>query len=338
MGNRMGSGTIFLPRRPGVLSGAAVVGKLEGEGPLGSSFDEVEEDAYFGEKSWEQAESTMLRRAFRCALQKAAISEKQVDLLFGGDLLNQCISTTFAFRDTGIPLFGLYGACSTMAESLALAALSVDGGYAEVAAAATSSHFCAAERQYRFPLEYGGQRTPTAQWTVTGAGAAIVGRGGRLRVTHITPGRIVDMGITDANHMGAAMAPAACDTVTRHMKDTGRTPSDYDLIVTGDLGIVGGQIFRELMTVEGFRLTGKYHDCGAMIFDPRKQDVHAGGSGCGCSASVLCGHILPEMAAGKWKRVLFAATGALMSPTSTQQKQSIPGICCAVALSGEEDL
>ncbi len=331
---RVGSQTMALSNAPSIIGNACVVGKKEGEGPLGDSFDYIETDPMFGEKTWEQAESKMVRHAFALALAKAGIEERDVSCLFCGDLLNQCIGTAFALRDSGIPYFGLYGACSTMAESLALAALSVDGGYAVNAAAVTSSHFCSAERQFRFPLEYGGQRTPTAQWTVTGSGAIILASGGDgPYVTHVTPGRIVDAGVTDANNMGAAMAPAAYDTIRNHLQDLHMEPMDYDLIVTGDLGSVGGEILTELFRADGVEIGGCYNDCGMMIYSQQLQDVHAGGSGCGCSASVLTGYILNNMRQGRWKKVLFAATGALMSPTSTQQGLSIPSVCCAVSIS-----
>ena len=269
------------------------------------------------------------------------MSPAELDLLFAGDLLNQCVSSSFAARALRAPYLGLYGACSTMGEALLLAALTVDGGYARWAGAAACSHFCTAERQYRTPLEYGCQRPPTAQWTVTGAGAVVLGReGDGPRVTHVTPGRVVDLGITDTGNMGAAMAPAAHDTLTAHFRDTGRRPEDYDLILTGDLGELGSRLLRTLFIREGTDLTERYTDCGLLIYDRQRQDVHCGGSGCGCSASVLACHILPGMAAGRWRRVLFCPTGALHSPTTALQGESVPGICHAVALevsAGEGD-
>ncbi|MBR5381322.1 MAG: stage V sporulation protein AD, partial [Oscillospiraceae bacterium] len=317
---------------PAVVSSAAVVGKKEGGGPLGVSFDLVCEDSFFGEKTWEKAESSMLSRTLSLAVGKAGLSLADIDCVFSGDLLNQCAGSSFGLRGTDVPVFGLYGACSTMAESLALAAMTVSAGYARTAAAVTSSHFCSAERQFRMPLEYGGQRTPTAQWTVTGAGCAVLSsKGEGPRITHVTPGRIVDLGVKDANNMGAAMAPAAYDTLRAHFADTGRAPDFYDLILTGDLGFVGSEILRGLFERDGVVLLN-HNDCGMMIFDRIGQDVHAGGSGCGCSASVLCGEILAGMRAGRLKNVLFAATGALMSPTTSMQGESIPGICCCVAL------
>ena len=333
---KLGRQTAALPSRPRVIASAAVGGKREGEGPLKDCFDRVSADSYFGEASWERAESHMIRECFDLACNKAGLAAAP-DYIIAGDLLNQCVSSAFAMKDSGAPYFGVYGACSTMAESLTLAAMLVDGGYAATACAVTGSHFCTAERQYRYPLEYGGQRTPTSQWTVTGAGAAIVGaQGGGPYISHVTTGRIVDAGINDANNMGAAMAPAAYDTLCAHFADTGRTPAHYDAIFTGDLGALGHDIVQDMFAADGVKLGARYMDCGVLIYDLRTQDVHAGGSGCGCCASVLCGHILPAMRKGIWKRVLIAATGALMSPTSAQQGASIPGICHAVAIESED--
>ena len=315
------------PTPPVILASASVVGKKEGVGPLHGRFDSVSQDTYFGTKSWEQAESAMLRQCFDLVCQKAGLQPEQLDYILSGDLLNQCVGSAYAMRDIGVPYLGLYGACSTMAESLSLAAMLIDGGYAETAAALTSSHFCSAERQYRFPLEYGGVRTPTAQWTVTGSGALILGASGNgPRVTMVTTGKIADAGITDANNMGAAMAPAAYETLKAHFADTGRTPDYYDLIVTGDLGKIGHAVVTRLFQDDGIDLTGLYTDCGLLIYNLEGQDVHAGGSGCGCSAGVLCGHILNRMDRGELKNILFMATGALMSTTSSQQGESIPGI------------
>lgn len=333
---KLGRQTAALPSRPRIIASAAVGGKREGEGPLKDCFDRVSADSYFGEESWERAESHMIRECFDLACNKAGLAAAP-DYIIAGDLLNQCMSSAFAMKDSGAPYFGVYGACSTMAESLTLAAMLVDGGYAETACAVTGSHFCTAERQYRYPLEYGGQRTPTSQWTVTGAGAAIVGAQGRgPYISQVTTGRIVDAGINDANNMGAAMAPAAYDTLCAHFADTGRAPEYYDAIFTGDLGALGHDIVQDMFAADGVKLGARYMDCGVLIYDLRTQDVHAGGSGCGCCASVLCGHILPAMRKGIWKRVLVAATGALMSPTSAQQGASIPGICHAVAIESED--
>lgn len=329
----MGAQTVHLQTPPSIASSAAVVGKLEGEGPLGTFFDFISEDSYFGEASWEKAESAMMKQCFSLACDKAQTAPSQLDYLFSGDLLNQCIGSVFALRDSDVPYFGLYGACSTMAESLSLAAMVLDGGFADAVCAATCSHFCSSERQFRFPLEYGGQRPPTAQWTVTGSGAVILRSGGNGPfITHVTTGKIKDLGITDANNMGAAMAPAAYDTLKAHFADTGRTPDYYDAIFTGDLGNIGHQIVLDQFLQDGIDLADRYFDCGMLIFDQAKQDVHAGGSGCGCAASTLCGYILEMMKQGVWNKVLFSATGALLSTTSAQQGQSIPGICHAVAI------
>ena len=319
---------------PVILASASVVGKKEGEGPLHDRFDSVSQDTYFGTKSWEQAESAMLRQCFDLVCQKAGLQPEQLDYVLSGDLLNQCVGSAYAMRDIGVPYLGLYGACSTMAESLSLAAMLIDGGYAEHAAALTSSHFCSAERQYRFPLEYGGVRTPTAQWTVTGSGALILGAAGNgPRVTMVTTGKIADAGITDANNMGAAMAPAAHDTLTTLFRDTGTAPSDYDLVVTGDLGYLGHALLVELFRRDGVVLGDNCTDCGILLYDRVKQDMHAGGSGCGCSAAVLNGYLLQGLRMGKWQRLVFAPTGALLSPTSSFQGESVPGICHAVVLS-----
>ena len=331
MAKRIGKRTLALPGRPGVLACASTVGGKEGAGPLKKGFDEVSADSYFGQDSWEKAETTMLGRCLDHCLRKA--DGVKPDCILGGDLLNQCVSSAFAVKDRGIPYLGLYGACSTMAEGLALAALLLDGGGLSSALAFTGSHFCAAERQYRYPLEYGGQRTPSSQWTVTGAGAVMLARdGGTLNITHVTTGRVVDAGVTDANNMGAAMAPAARDTLLAHFDDTGRDFDDYDAVFTGDLGAVGHDILQDLLQRDGLSPGLKYLDCGVLIYDLLTQDVHAGGSGCGCSAAVLCAHILPAMERGVWRRILFAGTGALMSPLTCQQGCSIPGVCHAVTI------
>ncbi len=336
MSKRMGRRTVRLEHPP-VLSGwAAVVGKKEGEGPLKNGFDQILEDSYFGEQSWEKAESRLLRQSFTLACDKAGCPPSELDYILSGDLLNQCISSAFAMRESAVPYFGLYGACSTMAEGLSLGAMLIDGGFAGRLCAVTGSHFCSAERQYRFPLEYGGVRPPSAQWTVTGAGAVILAKNGRgPRITHVTTGVITDAGIDDPNNMGAAMAPAAHATLTAHFAETGRSFADYDAVFTGDLGALGHDILQSLLEKDGFDTGVKLMDCGVLIYDRKTQGVNSGGSGCGCSASVLAGHILPAMEKGIWKRVLFAATGALMSPTSAQQGQSIPGICHAAVIENE---
>jgi len=335
---RVGKQTVKLINSPCIAYFAAVGGKMEAQGPLAGSFDYLCEDSYFGAKSWESAESAMLKKCFDLVLAKASIKADALDSLFTGDLLNQCVGSEFALKDSEVPLFGLYGACSTMAESLSLAAMTLDGGFANSVCALTSSHFCSAERQFRLPLAYGGQRTPTAQWTATAAGALILNNdcGGPF-VTHITTGKIVDAGVCDAANMGSAMAPSALETICTHLSDTGREPQYYDMIVTGDLGLIGHQILLELSMKNGFDLSTVCRDCGMMIYDRNKQDVHAGGSGCGCSASVLAGHLLPKLRSGEIKRLLFAATGALMSPTTSLQGESILGICHAVSIESEKN-
>ncbi len=338
MSKRLGKQTVRLEVPPVIVAEAAVVGKKEGEGPLSGRFDYVCTDQYFGEKSWEKAESTMLRLCFDTLLKKSGAKAGDIQYLLAGDLMNQCTASSFAVKDLGIPFFGLYGACSTMGESLSLGALLIDGGFAERVCAMTSSHFCSAERQFRLPLEYGGQRSPTAQWTATASGAALLAREGfGPRVTHITTGKIVDAGITDSSNMGAAMAPAALDSLIAHFRDTCREPTYYDAIITGDLGSFGHSILSELLENESFKMPKVFTDCGKLIYNIEAQDAHCGGSGCGCAASVLCGHILKCMSEGLWNRVLFAPTGALMSPVSSMQGESIPGICHVLAIENEEE-
>ncbi len=333
---RVGRRTVALPHPPSVRSCACIGGKFEGQGPLGSCFDELGEDSFFGEATWEKAESAMQKRALSRALDKAGLKAGDLDYILAGDLLNQCVGSAFGLRDFGIPFYGLYGACSTMGESLSLASLLIDGGFARRAAAMTSSHFCTAERQYRMPVPYGSQRTPTAQWTATAAGCTILEEKGQgPYVTHVICGRIVDKGITDANNMGAAMAPAAYDTLSAFFRDTETGPKDYDLILTGDLGELGHDIVRDFFQRDGVDLGDRYQDCGLLLYDREAQDMHAGASGCGCSAAVLNGYVLPGLRAGKWRRVLFAPTGALLSPTTSFQGESVPGICHAVCLSAE---
>ncbi len=327
MPERIGEYTVQLSGRPTVLSYAAVVGKKEGEGPLGKGYDHVYQDTTLGEKTWEKAESDMQKDAVGRAINKAGLSPSQIQYLFAGDLLNQCTASTFGLRELNIPLYGQFGACSTMAQTISMASIFVDSGAADLCCAVTSSHFCTAERQFRFPLEYGGQRTPTAQWTATAAGAAVVGMGGgNVHIEHVLAGRQVDLGVTDANNMGAAMAPAAADTIARFLQDTKTKPTDYDLILTGDLGAVGSDMLRKLLEKQNVDLKDRHNDCGLMIYDTQTQDVHAGGSGCGCSAAVLCSHIFKQMEQGKLHNLLFVGTGALMSPTTSQQGESIPGI------------
>lgn len=336
MAVRQGKETIILETKPQILANAAVVGKKEGEGPLAKYFDEIFFDGTLGQDSWEKAESRLLKTAAEKAIAKAKLRASAIQAIFSGDLLNQCTGSAFGIRGLGIPYSGLFSACSTMALGLILASMAMETGAFEHTAAATCSHFCSAEKQFRLPLEYGGQRTPTAQWTVTGAGAAILGKHNGTADPYIDAvhiGKIVDYDITDANNMGAAMAPAACDTIAGFLKDTNTSPQDYDMILTGDLGSVGSELLCQLTEKEhGISIRSVHRDCGLMIFDREKQDVHAGGSGCGCSASVLCSYILNSMRKNKYRKILFAATGALMSPVSSLQGESIPGICHAVRI------
>jgi len=327
MPRKIGKRTIELENKPNIISYASVVGKKEHEGPLSEEFDYYTVDSFFGEESFEKAESKLQKTAVHIALDKVGLKENDIDNIFAGDLLNQCIGSSFGIRELGIPFLGLYGACSTMALSTGLASIFVDCGAANRALAVTSSHFCSAERQYRFPLNYGSQRTPTAQWTVTGSGALILQKEGKgPYINSVTFGEIEDYGITDANNMGAAMAPAAASTITHYFKDTNTLPEDYDLIFTGDLGYVGTKALYELTDREGINLRCRHTDCGNIIFDRNKQDVHAGGSGCGCSASVLCSYVMHRLEKRELKNILFMSTGALMSPTSSFQGESIPGI------------
>ena len=320
---------------PVITHWASVAGKKESEGPLSKKFDIIQKDAYFGQKTWEQAEKRMQQLALQKLSEKAGMKMSDFGLVFSGDLLNQCIGSSFTLRKTGIPHIGLYGACSTMAESLLMASMAVGGGFFDNVVAMTSSHFASSERQYRFPLGYGGQRTPTAQWTVTGSGAALVQQSGRgPQINACTIGTVTDLGIKDANNMGAAMAPAALSTIRAHFEDLHVKASDFDLIVTGDLGQLGKEALLTLAQKEGLELGGKIADCGTMVFDLPKQDVHSGGSGCGCSAIALCSYLLEQLREGKMKNILFCGTGALLSPVSTQQGLPIPGICHAVSICG----
>ena len=339
MTKRKGSQTVIFQDDIYVAGRGNVAGTKEGDGPLKEHYDCIMADAEWGEKTWEKTESKMQKFAAEHAVHKAGISFSDLNYIFAGDLLNQCIAAGFAFREADVPFFGVYGACSTMAESLSLASMMIDGGFAENALAVTSSHFCTAERQYRNPLEYGGQRTPTAQWTVTGSGAVVVSKSIKsdIRVKCITTGKIVDLGIKDANNMGAAMAPAAFSTIKAHFKDTKREPLFYDLIITGDLGTLGKEILVDMLNDEGIDICKNYDDCGCMIFDIERQDMHAGGSGCGCGAVTLTGYIMDRLQKRELKNVLFIATGALLSPTSTLQGESIPCIAHAVHLTSEEE-
>lgn len=332
-------GSCFLTEHsPVLLSHACIAGQKEGEGPLARYFDRIEADPYFGEQTWEAAESRLQTDTLQLALSKAQLELSDLDCIAAGDLINQCTASSFAARATQVPFLGVYGACSTMAEALLVSALLTDSGACRHMAAVTSSHYATAERQFRFPLSYGGLRTPTAQWTCTASGAVVVSAAGTGCTVHGgCIGRICDLGVTDAADMGAAMAPAAADTIGRFLRDTGTQAQDYDAIVTGDLGCIGTTLLHELLERDGIDIRSVHHDCGAMIFDNEKQDTHAGGSGCGCSASVLCGYFLPRLESGRIRRILFAATGALLSAMSAQQGESIPGICHLVELRGMEE-
>ena len=327
MASRIGKSTVCFENRPSVIGYGSVVGKKEFEGPLSNEFDAYDLDSRFGEKSFEKAESRMQKIAVETALRKCSKTENDIDIIFAGDLLNQCIGSSFGLRAMGIPLAGIYGACSTMTLGLILASVCVDSGAANCAAATTSSHFCSAERQYRFPLEYGSVRPQSAQWTVTGSGASIISRGvGKPYVRRATFGKIVDLGVKDANNMGAAMAPSAASTLIEYFNDTGTSPGDYDCIFTGDLGKVGTELLYVLTEQNGYNIREKHEDCGLLIFDRNTQDVHSGGSGCGCSAAVLNSYVFHRFESGEYKNILFMSTGALLSPTSTMQGESIPGI------------
>ncbi|MCM1524460.1 MAG: stage V sporulation protein AD [Ruminococcus sp.] len=335
MAKRITRNTFITESPPTIHSYAAIAGSKEGDGPLGKHFDQIYQDAYFGQDTWEKAEGELLRLTVMKAVEKGGLTPDEINFMFAGDLLNQCTTTSYGLRDLEIPLLCVYGACSTMSESLLMASLMTDSGLGGNVIACTSSHFCSAERQFRFPLSYGGVRTPTAQWTCTASGAAVIrphdSTGPYVKAATI--GKIVDMGVTDANNMGAAMAPAAAYVIKTHLKDRNMSAEDFDLIITGDLGRVGGSLLIELLENDGISISSRYKDCGTMIYDYETQDVHAGGSGCGCSASVLCGYFLDKVKSGELKNILFCATGALMSPTMSQQGESIPGISHAVHIS-----
>ena len=332
---KRGRQSFVLDEPPVITTWASIAGKKEVEGPLSHTFDIKCRDTYFGQNTWEQAEKHMQQLILKKLINKAGLSDSDIGLVFSGDLLNQCIGSSFSLRNTNIPHLGLYGACSTMAESLLMASMAVGGRFSDRVVAMTSSHFASSERQYRFPLGYGGQRTPTSQWTVTGSGAALVcSSGNGPKITGCTIGTVTDLGIKDANNMGAAMAPSAFQTIRAHMEDLKSDPNEFDLIVTGDLGQTGKELLMELADKDGISLGGKITDCGTLIFDNTTQDVHSGGSGCGCSAITLCGYLLEQLNGGKLKKILFCGTGALLSPTSTQQGLTIPGVCHAVCITG----
>lgn len=322
-----------------ILCGASVVGHKEHDGPIGDCFDLYDQTDRFAQSTWEKAESEMQKRALTLALSKLNLKQDDIDAMFAGDLLNQCIGSAYGLLEFDIPYFGLYGACSTAVEGLMLASIGITGGLFNKCATISSSHFCSAEQQYRTPLEYGGQRAPTAQWTVTGSGAFIVGNEYEygIRITEAMPGIVIDKGINDAANMGAAMAPAALDTLLRYFQQSDTVPQDYDAIFTGDLGLEGSKILKELMFIEGYDMSDVYFDCGNIIFDRETQDVHSGGSGCGCSAVVLASYILPKLKTGEFKKVLLMGTGAMMSPSSLKQGLSIPAIAHLIKLEGEEE-
>ncbi len=336
-GKKVGAQTLVFHNSPVILEAATVVGPLEGQGPLGGAFDIVYPDQLNGHKSWEACERAMMKEAVTLALDKAKVGIDRVDFMLAGDLLNQIISCNFAARDLGIPFLGIYGACSSFAESVGLAAALVDGGYADYTVAAVSSHYGTSERQFRFPTEYGGQRPPYSQCTVTGSGAAVIASqlyqtGVVPVITHFTIGKVIDLGIKDPYDMGSAMAPAAADTLQRHLLDTGRAPDYYDLILTGDLATVGKDIMLELTDLAGLNIKSNYDDCGCMVYDRTTQPVFSGGSGCACSAVVVLGSVLERLRRHELRRVLVIATGALLSPVSYQQGESIPSIAHAISI------
>lgn len=330
---KLGSQTIKFDNPITILETASIVGPKEAEGPIAQYFDKCLEDEFWGEKTWEKAESKIIRETVGTSIIKSKVPADKIDYCFAGDLLNQCISSSFGLRELGVPFFGIFGACSTFVEALSLGSVFIDGGGAENVIAAASSHFCSAEKQFRFPLELGNQRPPTSQWTVTGAGSAILSKNGEgPYITNITTGKIVDMGIKDSNNMGAAMAPAFVDTLLTHFKDTGRNPSYYDGIFSGDLGYIGKEISIELCQTKGYNIKNNYNDCGVIIFDKENQDTHSGGSGCACCGTVFSGYLFNQLKQKKLNKILLIATGALTNATSAQQGESIPGIAHAISI------
>ena len=329
---KLGKQTIKFNTPPTILECASIVGPKEAQGPLCKYFDQTLDDEFWGEKTWEKAESKIIKETVNTVITKSGVPAEQIDVCFAGDLLNQCISTSFGLRELSIPFFGVFGACSTFVESMSLAAICCES-FAENAICATSSHFCSAEKQFRFPLELGNQRPPSAQWTVTGRGSAIISKNGEgPYITALTPGKIVDMGIKDANNMGAAMAPSFADTLVAHFLDTGRSPSYYDAIISGDLGHIGKEIVIEIAKSQGYNIKPNYNDCGVLIFDKKEQDTHSGGSGCACCGTVFSGYLFKQLKEKKIKKLLLIATGALTNSTSSQQGESIPGIAHAISI------
>ena len=334
MASKIGKNVLEFAQPPCVIASAAVTGKTEGEGPLAREFDACYPDDGLGKANWNEAEAELLFQAVTRAIEKGRLYRSDIDLIVAGDLLNQCTASTFGAKDFGVPFAGVFGACSTMAYAMALAALLVDGKGFDNVVAATSSHFCSAEKQFRYPLEYGGQRAQTAQRTVTGGAACVIGRGYEdIIIPRAMFGKITDYGIKDAANMGAAMAPAAARSIAEYLEDTGDRPEDFDLILTGDLGSTGTALLHELAAEQyGLDLTPVHEDCGNMIFDVKKQDAHSGGSGCACSGVVVCSRILRQLKEEELRRVLFVGTGALMSPDVVLQGKTIPGIAHAVEL------
>lgn len=329
----VGKRSVLFSRPPIIIGAGSVAGEKEGNGAFGKCFDMVEEDPLFGGKTWEEAESKMQQLATRIALRKAGLEPQEIRYLVAGDLLGQLIATSFGIMNFNIPMFGVYGACSTMGESLAIGAMLIDGEFADYVVALTSSHFASAEKQFRFPLEYGNQRPMSATWTVTGSGAYVLStQRTHVKISGITTGKIVDYGIHDSLNMGAAMAPAAADTIAAHFTDFGSRPEEYDRIITGDLGTVGQEILFDLLKKKGYDIENNHSDCGIEIFDAKEQDTDAGGSGCGCSASVLSAYYLPKIISGEWKKVLFVPTGALLSTVSYNEGKNVPGIAHGVML------
>lgn len=333
---RIGIRTLTFDQIPVIKGYASVVGKKESEGPLSDYYDKIIYDPYNGLATFEDAESSMQIEAVSRAIERSGVDRNEIDCVFAGDLLNQCTGTSFGMRDFQIPFLGQYGACSTMGQGLIMSAVFTESCAARNALCVTSSHFCAAERQYRFPLEYGSVRTPTAQWTVTGAGCCVVGcMENGVSIAAATVGKIIDLQVTDANNMGAAMAPAAADTITAFFRDTDTLPDDYDLILTGDLGLVGSRSLYELLLAEGIDIQSRHNDCGLMVFDREKQDVHAGGSGCGCCAATFCSKVMHDFEEGNLSNILFVPTGALLSTTSAGQKKTIPSVAHLIHLRKE---
>ena len=329
---KIGKQTIIFDSPPTIKECNSIVGPKEAQGPLAKYFDLTLDDEFWGEKSWEKAESKIIKENVNALVTKSGISTNNIDCIFAGDLLNQCISSSFGLRDSNIPFIGMFGACSTFVESMCMGAIAIES-FAQNVICATSSHFCSAEKQFRFPLELGNQRPQTSQWTVTGSGATLLSKDGAGPfITNITLGKIVDMGIKDANNMGAAMAPAFVDTLLAHFLDTGRNPSYYDAIISGDLGKIGKDIAIDIAMSKGYNIKSNYNDCGLMIFDTKAQDTHAGGSGCACCGSVFSGFLFKQLKEKKIKKLLLIATGALMNSTSSQQGETIPGIAHAVSI------